>query len=152
MHVHTLFTGAWQEIRCSPPASHHDLGLILHEINTTKWKCKPGRPSPKEIARHPRLSTTSVMAALLRWTPTILNDAHINGPTVSMRRRNLLQTLELHNSSSRASQLKAFSRFNGKRAAPSSSASSSVILAASNIHAHGLQVQYSIPLIVDTHK
>jgi hypothetical protein len=111
-------------------------------------KCKPGRPSPKEIARHPRLSTTSVMAALLRWTPTILNDAHINGPTVCMRRRNLLQTLELRNSSSRASQLKAFSRFNGKRAAPSSSASSSVILAASNIHAHGLQVQYSIPLIV----
>jgi hypothetical protein len=36
--------------------------------------------------------------------------------------------------------LKAFGRFNGKRAAPSSSASSSVILATSNIHAHGLQV------------
>jgi hypothetical protein len=42
-----------------------------------------------------------------------------------------------------------YRRFNGKRVAPSSSASSSVILAAiSNIHAHGLQVQYSIPLIV----
>ncbi len=62
------------------------------------------------------------------------------GLTVCMRRRNLLQTLELRNSSSRASRLKAFGRFNGKRAAPSSSASSSVILATSNIHAHGLQV------------
>jgi len=88
------------------------------------------------------------MAALLHSTPMILNDAHANGLTVCMRRRNLLQTLELPNSSSRASQLKAFGRFNGKRAAPSSSASSSVILATSNIRAHGLQVQYSIPLIV----
>jgi hypothetical protein len=88
------------------------------------------------------------MAALLHWTPMILHHAHINGLTVSMRPRNLLQTLELRNSSSRTSQLKAFSRFNGKRAAPSSSASSSVILATSNIHADGLQVQYSIPLIV----
>jgi hypothetical protein len=117
-------------------------------MNTTKWKCKPVCSSPKEIGRHPRLSTTSMMVALLHWTPMILNDARINGLTVCMRRRNLLQTLELRNSSSRASQLKAFSRFNGKRAAPSSSASSSVILATSNIHAHGLQVQYSIPLIV----
>ncbi|KAH8952806.1 hypothetical protein BDL97_09G104600 [Sphagnum fallax] len=90
------------------------------------------------------------MAALLRWTPTILNDAHINGPTVCMRRRNLLQTLELRNSSSRASQLKAFSRFNGKRAAPSSSASSSVILAASNIHAHGLQTIHDTPMADST--
>jgi hypothetical protein len=88
------------------------------------------------------------MATLLDWTPMILNDAHINGLTVCTRRRNLLQTLELRNSSSRASQFKAFSRFNGKRAAPSSSASSSVISATSNIHAHALQVQYSIPLIV----
>ncbi len=123
--------------------------MILHDINTTKWKCKPVCPSPKEIGRHPRLSTTSVMAALLHSTPMILNDAHINRlTTVCMRRRNLPQTLELRNSSSRASQLKAFSRFNGKRVAPSSRASSSVILATSNIQAHGLQVQHSIPLIV----
>jgi hypothetical protein len=63
-----------------------------------------------------------------------------------MRRRNLLQTLALCNSSSHAFQLKALSRFNGMRSAPNSSASSSVILATSNIHAHGLQVQYSIYL------
>ncbi|CAM6059989.1 unnamed protein product, partial [Sphagnum tenellum] len=58
------------------------------------------------------------MAALLRWTPTILNDAHINGPTVCMRRRNLLQTLELHNSSWRASQLKAFSDLTAREQPP----------------------------------
>ncbi len=115
-------------------------------MSVAKRDCKASQSTI--YPRHP-----CMMAALLRCTPTILNDAHIKlmGQLFAcMRRRNvLLQTLELRNSSSRASQLKAFSRFNGKRAAPSSSASSSVILAAiSNIHAHGLQVQYSIPLIV----
>jgi hypothetical protein len=90
------------------------------------------------------------MAAPLHWTPMILNDAHINGLTACTRRRNLLQTLELRNSSSRASQLKAFSRFNGKRAAPSSSPSSSVILATSNIHAHGLQTIHDTHMVDNT--
>ncbi|CAK9261239.1 unnamed protein product [Sphagnum jensenii] len=90
------------------------------------------------------------MAALLHWTPMILHHPHINGLTVSMRPRNLLQTLELRNSSSRASQLKAFSRFNGKRAAPSSSASSSVILATSNIHADGLQTIHDTHMVDNT--
>jgi hypothetical protein len=148
MHDIRSSRGHGKKFMVAHPLATMTSGLILHDVNTTKWKCKPVCPSPKEIGRHPRLSTTSVMAALLHWTPVILNDAHINGLTVCMRRRNLLQTLELRNSLSCASQLKAFSRFNGKRAAPSSSASSSVILATSNIQAHGLQVQYSIPLIV----
>ncbi|CAK9863627.1 unnamed protein product [Sphagnum jensenii] len=90
------------------------------------------------------------MAALLHWTPMILHHAHMNGLTVSMRPRNLLQTLELRNASSRASQLKAFRRFNGKRAAPSSSASSSVILATSNIHADGLQTIHDTHMVDNT--
>ncbi|KAH8944634.1 hypothetical protein BDL97_13G122200 [Sphagnum fallax] len=90
------------------------------------------------------------MAALLHWTPMILHHAHMNGLTVSMRPRNLLQTLELRNSSSRASQLKAFGGFNGKRAAPSSSASSSVISATSNIHAHGLQTIHDTHMVDNT--
>ncbi|KAH8973149.1 hypothetical protein BDL97_01G029900 [Sphagnum fallax] len=44
-----------------------------------------------------------------------------------------------------------YSRFNGKRVAPSSSASSSVILAAiSNIHAHGLQTIHDTPMADST--
>lgn len=114
---------------------------MVDDINDTKRKCKPICSSPKEIGRHPRRSTTSKMAAPLHWTPMIINDL-----PVCMRRRNLPQTLAMCNSSSHAFQLKVLSRFNGMRSALNSSASSSVILATSNIHAHGLQVQYSIHL------
>jgi len=121
----------------------YDVGFIQVQENQSANQSVHGQ---KKFGRDPRLSATS-MAAPLHGTPMIVG-AH-NSLAVCMRHRNLPQTLELPNSSSHTFRSKASSRFNSMRAS-SSSADSSVNLAKSNLHAHSLQVQNSIPFELET--